>query len=208
MQSPGGTLSRDSSYGDEVVPAARAKAAADAVRERELATAAGASPASGALPLLSPVAPAQPQQQPDAEAQASGSSGTANTLAGLSGLLAALLPAAARSGVGGGGEQAPAAGEQTPPRRRRSLLAHRIPSFSSRDASPATPASARRRGGLMDLPERRYTPARGITPRKSSLRRSESADSLSGDGRRQPLGSHPLRRQSSGGWVGSYGGLP
>lgn len=43
---------------------------------------------------------------------------------------------------------------------------------------------------------RRHTPGRGVTPRKSSLRRTASADSM--EGARQPLGSHPLRRQSSG----------
>jgi hypothetical protein len=48
------------------------------------------------------------------------------------------------------------------------------------------------------FPSRR-TPGRGVTPRKSSLRRTVSADSS--DSSRQPLGSHPLRRQSSVSWA-------
>ena len=61
------------------------------------------------------------------------------------------------------------------------------------------------------LPCRR-SPARGLTPRKSSLRRSESADSVGASSGKPRLGSHPLRRQSSGagrgrGWWGAWRGV-
>ena len=168
MQSPAGDLSRDSSFGEELVPAARAKAAADAVRQVDL-TAAAAATASPALaahrppPLrhvgsdgsdaltLTPTPRLTPGPQRAAIAAAGADGGAPAGLAGVWAMFAALLPTL-RSPVGGGEDQPDGQPEL---RRRRSLLAHRIPSFtSSREPSPVTPYSARRRGGLGDLPER------------------------------------------------------
>ena len=179
MQSPSGDLSRDSSFGEELVPAARAIAAAEAVREadgaaRAASAAAGATSSALAtrrppplqhvgsgssdmltltptpLPTPGPKRQKQQQQQGGAESAASTSGGSG--AGSMWGMFAALLPAL-RSPGGSAiiATTAEAAGE---PELRRRLLAHRIPSFtSSREPSPVTPYSTRRRGGLGDLPE-------------------------------------------------------
>ena len=182
MQSPSGDLSRDSSFGEELVPAARAIAAAEAVREVDGATsAAGTAAVAGSstlasrrppplqhvgsgssdaltltpTPLTTPGPRGRQQQQGDGAtpAAAEASSTTGSGPAGMWGMFAALLPAL-RSPGGSAITAAAAEGSEPDLLLRRSLLAHRIPSFtSSREPSPVTPYSARRRGGLGDLPE-------------------------------------------------------
>lgn len=183
MQSPSGDLSRDSSFGEELVPAARSIAAAEAVRQVDAAAGAAAggsalasrrppplqhvgSGSSDALSLTpTPLATPGPQRQPQpqggtAGAAPAGSCTASSGAASVWGVFATFLPTL-RS-PGGSVAPTPAAdGPEPELRRRRSLLAHRIPSFtSSREPSPVTPYSARRRGGLGDLPEqpRRWDP--------------------------------------------------
>ncbi|KAL4428651.1 hypothetical protein ABPG77_009757, partial [Micractinium sp. CCAP 211/92] len=159
MHSPAGSLSRASSLGEELVPAARAKAAADAARTWEQGQAAASSGSGGAWAPP----PAQHGTLLRTESSAASSTGPAAGGAG----------AVQRPGSCGG--------------------------------SPRTPTSARRLDGLTDLPLRplgRSRPGRGrgLTPRKSSLRRSQSADCF-GAASGRGLGSHPLRRQSSVSWA-------
>ncbi|EFN59997.1 hypothetical protein CHLNCDRAFT_133154 [Chlorella variabilis] len=237
MQSPAGALSRDSSCGDEPVSAARAKAAADAVRELEqwqqqhalqAGTQAGSGSRDGAGGLTGRLG------QPQLQLQRLESAGSSISLPPLASALSAppamptppaASPGSASSGsalgswLGGllpgqwGAAAADQAGQQQRQRRVRRQPVHRLPlagmlagregGGGSGGSTPRTPQSGRPKmvGGLVELPERtgRLTPGRCQTPRKSSLRRSESADSLPTS--RSRLGSHPLRRQSSVSWA-------
>jgi hypothetical protein len=213
--------------GEEPVAAAPAKAAADAAKELEewrlrrqaAATAelrasldlgSSGSQAGGSqrmlrvesadslrslavLPAPPAVAALAPASAP-APPPAAGSTGSGGKLAGW---LGALLPA--------GAPQGDPSQQQLPPRGRRPsvgrLALGGVLGGSFASSAPSTALGGRlRKGGLVELPDRQLrllsNPGRGPAPRKSSLRRSESADPLPAS--RRQLGSHPLRRQSSG----------
>lgn len=154
MQSPSGLLSRDSSYGTEVVPAARAKAAADAVLEVD-----GEQGVPRLLFDSLTAASSCPQPQasvgPRAADQLPGAASAARGMAGFAALLAAVLPG--RRGVDGSDESSVSAmllQHQGRSRLRRLSSSGSSGSMESGGSSPRTPASARLRGGLTDLPER------------------------------------------------------
>jgi hypothetical protein len=173
---------------------------------------AGAAPASHFLPMTPSMMSPRPTEEEEealratAEAEEAAEAQARTPEAAAAG--AAAPAAGAGPGAGGpspwNGLAAMLSAMGTPPVRggasgRPSPRAHRL-SALSRESSygAATPTSAGpgMLGGLTDLPPRPSTARK--TPAKSSLRRARSQEPARPTG---PLGSHPLRRQTSVSWA-------